>query len=48
MFLFFYLKAPNRPTQSDAFGASTNSGGFADFADFDNKVGSYTVRWDRW
>ncbi|XP_067631425.1 epidermal growth factor receptor substrate 15-like 1 isoform X2 [Eurosta solidaginis] len=37
------LQAPTRPTQpaTDAFGSNTSSGGgFADFADFDNKVSS--------
>ncbi|KAM7345611.1 epidermal growth factor receptor pathway substrate 15 isoform 2-T6 [Cochliomyia hominivorax] len=32
------LQAPNRPAQPDAFGSSSNTGGFADFADFDNKA----------
>ncbi|KAI8127293.1 hypothetical protein FF38_11522 [Lucilia cuprina] len=32
------LQAPNRPAQPDAFGSSSNPGGFADFADFDNKA----------
>lgn len=35
---------------SSGFGSSAASGGgFADFDDFDNKVGSkLSVRWDRW
>ncbi|XP_065366917.1 epidermal growth factor receptor substrate 15-like 1 isoform X2 [Calliphora vicina] len=32
------IQAPNRPAQPDAFGSSSNPGGFADFADFDNKA----------
>uniref|UniRef100_A0A0A1XB67 Epidermal growth factor receptor substrate 15-like 1 n=1 Tax=Zeugodacus cucurbitae TaxID=28588 RepID=A0A0A1XB67_ZEUCU len=47
------MQGPARPAQpaADAFGSNTSSGGggFADFADFDNKVGNnFTVRWDRW
>lgn len=47
------MQGPARPVPpaTDAFGSNTSSGGggFADFADFDNKVGkNFTVRWDRW
>ncbi|XP_046809921.1 epidermal growth factor receptor substrate 15-like 1 isoform X3 [Lucilia cuprina] len=37
------LQAPNRPAQPDAFGSSSNPGGFADFADFDNKLAATTT-----
>lgn len=46
--MFYFKQAPNRPAQPEGFGSTAGSGGFADFADFDTKVGNYTVRWDRW